>query len=72
MNSGESLFATEQQSHEEQLSLARQLNAIYLRFVYAGHIRTSFTFRELFFSVSLCLCGESFVSSFAGAEKSCC
>ena len=66
------LLTAETQRPGEQVVLARQLNAIYLRFVYAGHIRTSFTFRELFFSVSLCLCGESFVSSFASAEKSCC
>jgi hypothetical protein len=49
-----------------------ELNASCLRFVYAGHISMSLTFRELFSSVSLRLCGESFVSSFASAEKPCC
>jgi hypothetical protein len=64
---------TETQRHGEQLGLARQLNAIYLRFEYAGcYIRTSFSSRELFSSVPLCLCGESYVSSFASAEKPCC
>ena len=66
------LLTAETQRHREQLVLARLLNAIYLRFVYAGHIRMFFTIRDLFFSVSLCLCGEFFDFSFAAPEKSCC